>query len=316
MRLEQLQAFLAVVETGSFQQAAQSCDVNQSTVSRQIQALETSLGIQLFHRAASAKLTIGGERLLPHARKICQEWKNVEQELSDLHAGKQTELCVAAIPSACAYQLPPVLQAFAKMYPNVQLRVTALGSDRAIKVLKDGLIDLAVVMHNQFLASSPEMVVDLLYEESIQVLMSSNHPLSQHPRVTWQDLDRLAQVVFKDGYGLQRLVLDQFSQQGLHLNSVLELNSLDAFRGVIRRGGLIAILPATALNEVYDDPSLVVRELIEPSLTRRIVLVTTSDRLEIPPIEHFRKLTCDLLQQKNQIISESKFFTGQGSLAV
>jgi DNA-binding transcriptional LysR family regulator len=307
MRLEQLQAFLAVVDTGSFQQASQKCDVSQSTVSRQIQALETSLGVQLFHRTATAKLTIGGERLLSHARKICHEWKNAEQELADLQAGKQTELCVAAIPSACAYQLPPVLQSFAKTYPNVQLRVTTLGSDRALKVLRDGLIDLAVVMNNPFLTASPEMVCDLLYEETIQALMSCEHPLSQLEQVTWKDLDLQPQVVFKDGYGLQRLVQDQFNRQGLHLNGVLELNSLDAFRGVIRRGGLVALLPATALAEVHDDPALVVREIVEPAITRQIVLVTTSDRLEIPPIAHFRRLTCEMIQQKKQFMGKSEF---------
>ena len=70
MRLEQLQAFLAVAETTSFQQAARRCGVTQSTISRQIQALETDLGLLLFHRTAQARLTLGGERLLPRVRKI------------------------------------------------------------------------------------------------------------------------------------------------------------------------------------------------------------------------------------------------------
>ncbi|MBD3563135.1 LysR family transcriptional regulator, partial [Planktothrix sp. FACHB-1355] len=49
MRVEQLQAFLAIAETGSFQQAARKCGVTQSTISRQIQSLETDLGLQMFH---------------------------------------------------------------------------------------------------------------------------------------------------------------------------------------------------------------------------------------------------------------------------
>ena len=48
MRLEQLQAFLWVAETGSFQEAAQKCNVTQSTVSRQVQALEAEVGAILF----------------------------------------------------------------------------------------------------------------------------------------------------------------------------------------------------------------------------------------------------------------------------
>jgi len=48
MRLEQLQAFLAIAETGSFQQAARKCGFTQSTISRQIQALEADLGFRYF----------------------------------------------------------------------------------------------------------------------------------------------------------------------------------------------------------------------------------------------------------------------------
>ena len=45
MRLEQLRAFLAIAESGSFQKAARKCSVTQSTISRQIQALEADLGV-------------------------------------------------------------------------------------------------------------------------------------------------------------------------------------------------------------------------------------------------------------------------------
>jgi len=147
MRIEQLQAFLAVADTGNFGQAARQCGVTQSTISRQIQSLETDLGLPLFHRTAQAKLTIAGEKLLPRAKRICQEWANVHEEITDLQAGKQPELCVAAIHSVCAHYLPPILPKFCAEYPEVQLRVTALGSDRALKVLRDGLVDVALVMN-------------------------------------------------------------------------------------------------------------------------------------------------------------------------
>lgn len=296
MRLEQLQAFLAIVEAGNFQQAAQKCGVSQSTISRQVQSLETALGTLLFHRHGNAKLTLGGDRFLPHAKKICQVWAIAEQELQELQTGKQTELCVAGIPSACAYQLPPILQAFSKDYPHVQLRVTTLGSDRALKVLKDGLIDIAIVMNSPYLATSAEMVVEPLYEEIIQLLLPAKHPLTKKERLTWKDLHHCPQVVFKDGYGLQRLVQEQFNRQGLHLNSALELNSLDAFRGVVKQGSLVALLPETFLAELSHDRDLVVRSLHDPCLTREIVLVTTSDRIQIPPIQHFCKLATAIIK--------------------
>jgi DNA-binding transcriptional LysR family regulator len=296
MRLEQLQAFLAIVETGSFQQAARKCAVTQSTISRQLQALEADLGMSLFHRTTQAKLTIAGEQFLPHARKICQEWRNAISELQELRLGKQPELCIAAIHSVCAFHLPPVLQQFCQDYPEVQLRVTSLGSDRALKVLKDGLVDLAIVMNNRFLTASPEMVVDVLYDEPVRVLMAADHPLTKFDQVPWSELVRYPQVVFKDGYGMQRLVQEQFQRQGATLKAALELNTLDAFRGVVRQGELIALLPQGAIQDVHLDSTLVIRSTDDPVLVRQVVLVTTQDRLQIPPIQRFRALVQEIMQ--------------------
>ncbi|MBW4641495.1 MAG: LysR family transcriptional regulator [Goleter apudmare HA4340-LM2] len=299
MRLEQLQAFLAIAETGSFQQAARKCGVTQSTISRQIQALEADLAVELFHRSTHAKLTLGGERFLPRVRKICQEWQTATAELADLVAGKQPELCIAAIHSLCASYLPPVLQKFCHDYPDVQLRVTSLGSDRALKVLKDGLVDLAIVMNNRFLTTSREIIVEALYEEPIELLCAANHPLAQYEYIPWSELIRYPQVVFKDGYGMQRLIQDRFERLDARLQATLEVNTLDAFRGVVRQGELIALLPQSALMEARLDPTLAVRPLASnsigalvdgSSLTRKVVMVTTQDRLQIPPIKHFWQL--------------------------
>ncbi len=302
MRLEQLQAFLAIAETGSFQQAARRGGVTQSTISRQIQALEADLGLELFHRTSQAKLTLAGERLLPRVRKICLEWQTATEEIADLLAGKQPELCIAAIHSLCAYYLPPVLQKFCHDYPDVQLRVTSLGSDRALKVLKDGLVDLAIVMQNRLLTANKEMVIKVLYDEPIEVLTAANHPLAQYESVPWSELIRYPQVVFKDGYGMQRLVQDRFERLEATLLAALEVNTLDAFRGVVRQGELVALLPYSALVEARSDATLAVRPLASnddflpdsSSLTRSVVMVTTQDRLQIPPIKHFWQLVQDV----------------------
>jgi DNA-binding transcriptional LysR family regulator len=281
--------------------------VTQSAISRQIQALEADLGATLFHRTTQSKLTVSGDLLMPRAKKICQEWQNATQDVAKLMAGKQPELCVAAIHSVCSHQLPPILQQFCRDYPHVQLRVTALGSDRALKVLKDGLVDLAIVMNNRFLTMSPEMVVQVLYEEPINVLMAAGHPLAAYDAIPWAELMHHPQVVFKDGYGMQRIVQEQFERRGVILKAALELNTPDAFRGVVRQGELVALLPETALVEAYTDPTLVVRPIAsgcgysgtesftDPPLTRQVVMVTTRDRLQIPPIQRFFSLVLDHL---------------------
>jgi DNA-binding transcriptional LysR family regulator len=290
MRLEQLEAFLAVADTGSFQAAAKMCGVTQSTVSRQVQTLEAELDAVLFNRLAQVELTVAGDILLPRVRRICQDWRKATQEIADLMAGKQPELCVASVHSVCAYLLPTVLQQFREDYPQVQMRVTTLGSDRALKVLRDGLVDVAIVMDNPRLTSNSDFYVEPLYEEPVEVLMAARHPLTQFDVIPWNELTLYPQVVFKDGYGMQRLVQDQFDRCGQPLQAALELNTLDAFRGVVRQGNLIALLPRSALMESRWDPTLAVRPTQSPVLTRRVVLATTRDRIAIPPIRRFADL--------------------------
>lgn len=294
MRLEQLQAFLAVSETGSFQAAARQCGVTQSTISRQVRSVEDDLGVALFHRTAQAKLTLAGSSLLPRAMRICKEWKQAQQDVSDLINGKQTELCISGIHSVCAYLLPPIVTEYCQTHPDVQLRVTALGSDRSLKVLRDGLVDVSIVMHNPLLTSNQEMVVTPLYEEPVQVLVAANHPLTQYDVVPWEEIARYPQVVFKDGYGMQRIVQSQFRDQDTEFKVALELNTLDAFRGVVRQGDMVALLPQSALAESRRDLALAVRPTSEPTLLRKVVMVTTHDRLLIPPIQEF----CDLVRQQ------------------
>lgn len=304
MRIEQLKAFVTVAQVGNFQRAAMQCGLTQSTISRQIQSLEDALGMPLFHRGSHSRLTLAGDRLLPKAKRILAEWEDAVEAITSLREGNQTELCVAAIHSVCAHYLPPILQEFCRRYPMIQLRVTSLGSDRSLKVLRDGLVDLAIVMHNSSLIQQSDIVVHKLYDEPIQVLMAATHPLAGYERVPWAQLAEFPQVVFKDGYGMQRFVQSQFKKLGLELNAAIELNTLDAFRGVVRQGEMIALLPHGALIEAYADPSLAVRDLdplVDESisgtltLTREVVMVTTADRLLMPPIARFWQLVQDRL---------------------
>ncbi len=303
MRLEQLQAFLKVAELGSFQQAALQSEVTQSTISRQIQGLEGQLKCQLFHRGGQAKLTVAGEMFVRRARKICREWDSATEDISDLFKGKQTELCVAAIHSVCVSSLPSLLPKFCLNHPQIQLRVTALGSDRALKVLQDGLVDVAIVMSHRNLINTKELAIQPLFEEEISILMASDHLLAKKQEITWEDLGLYPQVIFKDGYRMRRLVEDEFSRRDIPLNVSLELNVPEAFYGVVQGSQMIALMPYSLVKPVLNDPNFVVRNLFAPdspdrrNFRRQVSVVTTVDRLEIPPIADFFKLIVEQLKQ-------------------
>jgi len=154
-------------------------------------------------------------------------------------------------------------------------------------------------MNNRYLINNNEVVVERLFDEPIEVLMAVDHPLTEFPLVTWADLAPFPQVVFKHGYGMQRIIQEQFSQLGVSLHAALELNTPDAFRGVVRQSKMIALLPRSVIVGSEDDPTLAVRSISTTPLrhgdrpvtfSRQVVLVTTSDRLQIPPIQHFYQL--------------------------
>ncbi len=171
-----------------------------------------------------------------------------------------------------------------------------------MKVLNDGLVDVAIVMDNRLFTVSPELVVQSLYREQIEILMSVEHPLAKFDQVPWAELVKYPQVVFKDGYGMQRLVREQFAKQGCELHAVLELNTLDAFRGIVRQGELIAMLPQSALLDLHTDRTLTVRSIAtDPemglNLSRHVVLVTSCDRIQIPPIQSFCNLVTQMCPQ-------------------
>jgi LysR family transcriptional regulator, transcription activator of glutamate synthase operon len=104
---------------------------------------------------------------------------------------------------------------------------------------------------------------------------------------------------------MQRIVQDVFSSHGYDMNVAMELNTLDAFRGVIRQGRFIALLPEAALLESKSDESLAIIPIVMESktshdykLTREVVLITTKDRLEIPTVKDFFNLVYDFSQRQ------------------
>ena len=139
--------------------------------------------------------------------------------------------------------------------------------------------------------------------------MAADHPLTSYEEVPHTELIKYPQVVFKDGYGMQRLLQEWCSTHNLNINAVMELNTLDAFRGVVRQGEIVALLPETALIETRKDDSLSVRPLLPivdqsnpkspQRLTRQVVLVSTSDRIAIPPIGHFCRLVRQQVKELN-----------------
>lgn len=132
-RLQAMQTFVRVVETGSFSAAAREASSTQSAVSKQVAALERLLGARLLVRTTRAlALTHEGERYFEEVRRLVAEIAEAE---SALRRGQQ-ELCgwlrIAATVVFGRLTLLPVVQSFRARHPGVKIDLR----------LDDGFVDL------------------------------------------------------------------------------------------------------------------------------------------------------------------------------
>ncbi len=82
MNFSQLECFLALVETGSFTEAAYTVNLTQSAVSRALATLESELGVTLIERnhKGVVALTSVGHQIMPHVRVILAQTEAIAQE--------------------------------------------------------------------------------------------------------------------------------------------------------------------------------------------------------------------------------------------
>src|SRR5687768_17710567 len=109
MELRLLATFEKVADVLSFTRAAADLGYAQSSVTSQIRALESSLGVDLFERLGSRiRLTEAGERLLPYARRMIDLAEEAQAAVTgaDEPAGTIT---VGTMESLTSYRLPPLL---------------------------------------------------------------------------------------------------------------------------------------------------------------------------------------------------------------
>jgi len=146
MEIDQLRAFLAVLDEGSFSRAGQALGIGQSTVSFHIQALERAVGAQLVDRGAGApRATAAGGVLRPYARRLLALR---DEALSRVHRGEMAEsghVVVAASTVPAEHILPAVLAAFRRGRPGVTVSVRVSDSRGALAALLADACDLALV---------------------------------------------------------------------------------------------------------------------------------------------------------------------------
>ena len=141
-----LRAFLAIVDQGSFSEAAEQLHITQPAISKRLATLEAQLGAELVDRSQrQLKLTDAGARLLPHARRILDEIHNARIALSPNTREIAGELQIIASHHIGLHHLPSWLRRFKRDYPQVTFDLQFMESDAAYAQMRKRGAELAFV---------------------------------------------------------------------------------------------------------------------------------------------------------------------------
>ncbi|NHQ86447.1 LysR family transcriptional regulator [Iodobacter sp. HSC-16F04] len=192
--LDQLSAFKAAAECGSFSAAARRLGKAQSLISTAIANLEIDLGISLFNREGRyPQLSAEGARLLPEAIAILQRCDQLSGIAHGLTAGQEAKLRLAVDDSAQMPWLGDLLQQLAAKFPHLELELLFPIMEDLYKLLLSGRVDLGISYEA---AEHPkELAFHALRECEMQFVVSRQHPLALEKTLTLEMLQNHRQLM-------------------------------------------------------------------------------------------------------------------------
>lgn len=261
-----LHALLAVAEQGSYTRAAAALGLTQSAVSHAVASLQALLDVTLVERAGNGvRLTAAGERVTAHAREILRRKAALVREADLARRGSRGHVRVASFgPTASRRLLPPLLDAFGRLYPDVEVTVVEGTDDEAERWLRADEVDVAFV---KLPGEAFETV--FLAEDALHVVLPCAHRLAAEWRLTPA---RLAgeRFILASG-GCERLVLSAVGDTPLDVR--YEIRETDTAVAMVARGAAITIVPRLALPD--HPPDGVAFVPLDTSQVRRVGLAVS-----------------------------------------
>lgn len=228
--LNLLTTFKTIAECNSLSLAAQRLHRTQAAISIQLKKLEEQIGKKLVERGHQrARLTADGEVLLQYARKLLAL---SNEALDNLSTGQALDGTVRfGIPDdhASAFLLP-VVQRFARLYPNVKLKITNDLGINILRALEDNELDLALVSKNNSYKG------EVLRRDPL-VWVASNH-------FKMADSRTLPLAVYPQGCQHRKTILDKLSDAQYDYDIAFECSGFMGMQIAIDSG--LAITATTA----------------------------------------------------------------------
>lgn len=276
--LRRLNTFREVAERRSFSAAAAALDYTQSSVSEQVSTLEQGLGVTLIDRASRPiRPTAIGEAVLAQAEAILGEAVFVERELAAIAGGESGTVRVAGFFTAWTTFLPGAVAAFSRERPAVQLELRQMEPEPALRGLRSGELDLAVVYRHAPPDDEPGIEAIHLLDDPYAVALPAGHRLARRKRLRLGELADERWVSPPAGDPYARLLRELCLREGgFEPDVAYETADVAMAQPLVAAGLAVALLPALGL--VPRHAGVAVRPLLEATAARSVWVMRRAGR--------------------------------------
>ena len=287
MEFKQLEAFVAVVDYGSFSEAARKLYLTQPTISAHVRSLEEELHTRLILRTTKkTTITTRGYQLYDSAVRMLEIRNNLLENFTGVQK-HMIDLAASTIPSS--YLLPEILAAFGKTHPDIYFHSIQADSAESINRVLDGTVDLALVGQN----TCDETCVYLPFcqDELVIATPITSHYLGlQNKSVTFEDFIKDPIIIREKGYGTKK-EMDLFRERSgitpSDLNVIARMNDLEGIKKSIVNGLGISILSARSAIDLQKTKQILLFPLEESAHKRTFYIVYSKNRILKPHVRQF-----------------------------
>ena len=272
--LNRLRCFEVVVEEAGFKRATARLHITQPALSYQMKHLEEEMGVQLFHRRPGGVcLTDAGRLLYTHVQRVSAVLRRARRAIEELPA--VGEVRIGTVNSIGTYFLPQVLGALRQRHEAMRPVPYRSRSDDSIDALLASQVDLAILADPRV---DRRLRYETLFEERVSLVAGRSHPFFGLPSVRLEQLRGAALVALSPQTPTGALTRKYLDRLGLAVDPVATADDVETVKRMAEMGMGAAFLPDMVTERDVVTPAnpggRLSRSLLEPALTRRIVLVT------------------------------------------
>lgn len=247
MTLEQLRIFVAVAEREHVTRASEHLRLAQSAVSYAVTQLEREYGVALFNRVGRRiELTDSGRVLLEEARSVLGRAAATRERMLDLGGLRRGGLRVHASHTIASYWLPPRLNDFHALHPEIQLSITIANTTEIYRLLRSGEASLGLVEGD---LPATDLLSDVVALDQLVLVVAPDHPWASAPPQpaelydsTWVSREEGSGTRLEFENDLRRLGVDPAK-----LTIMMEVASNEAMAGAVETGRAATVLSASVV---------------------------------------------------------------------